>query len=813
MPLPFRPGTYAPVLTFFEPKSEALDIETFKRHVSYMAKAGVGPVVTGSMGEGPMLSIDERLQLVKAAREVLDEHKLPFPLIVGTGLTSTKETIALTEQAAAAGADVALVIPAGYYPTLMTRKALKMFFMDVQDASPIPVMIYNFPGASAGVDMDSDLLLELAKEGRNFCGAKLTCAQIGKITRLAGYCDTSEYLKQYPRSFQLRQGQKPFVVFSGFSDYLLAGSAARAHGAIAGIGNFAPRSFRHLYEAAERANESGAKGDVTEARTLQLILSEGDYATTKLHIPGAKRILQDLRGYGGHPRGPIQPIEESLYQASVRLPAVQRLFELEKSLEAKAQPDSTSVGSSSEHLQRTISPIDQSVVVTRHVPSDADVETIIATSQIGFVEWKTTDLEARLAIATRFLKEMETAKADLSEDLSRQMGRPIAHCAVEVEGTIKRGQHMVNIAKEVLGDVTNQDTDSPGYVRFIKRCPVGPVLVISPWNYPYFCQVNAVLPAILAGNSVILKPSPQTPLCGEWFVELYKRAGLPDGVLQTLHSTPDQIERVIKDARIQFVMFTGSVAVGRSIVKALSGTFKNVGLELGGKDPAYVREDADLQKTLPALAAGIFFNAGQSCCSVERVYAHASIYDRVVEGLAHEAKKLKLGNPEDPSVTLGPVVSRRSADFIRKQVAEAVKQGAKMHVSAELFPAAHGNSNFVAPQVLSNVSHAMSIMIDETFGPVVGVMKVDSDEEAIKHMNDSPYGLTASVWTDATKSKQAFEFIVEKLDTGTVYLNNADNLDPALAWSGWKDSGRGISLSKFGFDAFTHTKSVNIKYL
>ncbi|WVF65612.1 hypothetical protein IAT40_000342 [Kwoniella sp. CBS 6097] len=260
-------------------------------------------------------------------------------------------------------------------------------------------------------------------------------------------------------------------------------------------------------------------------------------------------------------------------------------------------------------------------------------------------------------------------------------------------------------------------------------------------------------------------------------------------------------------------MFTGSVPNGHSIVKAASDSFKGVGLELGGKDPAYVREDADLEKVIPALADGIFFNAGQSCCSVERVYAHSAVYDKVVQGLADRAKSLKIGDPKDPSTTLGPVVSRRSADYIRRQVADAISAGGKPLVPAETFPQAVSGTNYVAPQVIANATHEMSLMIDETFGPVVGVMKVDSDEEAIEYMNDSPFGLTASVRTDAVKSQEAFKAIVDKLETGTVYLNNADNLDPALAWSGWKDSGRGVSLSKFGFDAYTRTKSVNVKYL
>ena len=260
------------------------------------------------------------------------------------------------------------------------------------------------------------------------------------------------------------------------------------------------------------------------------------------------------------------------------------------------------------------------------------MDQILVTSQKAFQTWSSTSLGERITIAKRFLTEFEAARDELSRDLSMQMGRPISHCGVEVDGTIARGKHMISLAKGALADSKNevrdlfrsqcrlrnhQDTDTPRRQRYIKRCPIGPVLVISPWNYPYFCQVNAVLPAILAGNSVLLKPSPQTPLCGEWFAELYRRAGLPSDILQVLHLTPSQVDEIIRDKRVKFVQFTGSVANGHAVVKSASESFKGVGLELGGKDPAYVRADANLDKVSPALADGIFFNAGQSCCSVE----------------------------------------------------------------------------------------------------------------------------------------------------------------------------------------------------
>ncbi|GFZ44250.1 hypothetical protein JCM24511_01972 [Saitozyma sp. JCM 24511] len=457
------------------------------------------------------------------------------------------------------------------------------------------------------------------------------------------------------------------------------------------------------------------------------------------------------------------------------------------------------------------SPVDQSVVVTRELATEATLEAALHSATEAFSTYRLLSLDERIAIAQRFLDQLAQSREALSRDLSRQMGRAISHCGVEVDGTIKRGEHMIRLARECLSDISNTETDTPDHRRYIKRVPVGPVLVISPWNYPYFCQINAVLPALLAGNPVILKPSPQTPLCGEWFEQLYRRAGLPPLVLQVLHVTPTQVDRLVRDPRVQYVMFTGSVANGHAVIKSASDSFKGVGVELGGKDPAYVRADADLEVTVPGLVDGAFFNAGQSCCSVERIYVHSDIYDRFVNNYAERVRTYVLGEPSDPNTTMGPVVSKRSADSIRKQVADAIASGARALIPDELFPLATGDSNYVAPQVLVDVDHSMSIMKDETFGPVVGIMKVSSDDEAIRLMNDSPYGLTASIWTGSKVSQEVFESFVDRLEAGTVYLNNCDNLDPALAWSGWKDSGRGISLSKLGFDAFLRTKSVNMK--
>ncbi|EIW77826.1 succinate semialdehyde dehydrogenase [Coniophora puteana RWD-64-598 SS2] len=474
--------------------------------------------------------------------------------------------------------------------------------------------------------------------------------------------------------------------------------------------------------------------------------------------------------------------------------------------------------------QTTIIPHNQQPYVTRQYPSPAELDATIERAAVAQNAWAQRPLADRIAVGRAFvvswlqiLALMKIAAGDnFALELTMQMGRPISQAAGEVRGFLQRAEYMLSIAESSLADVPLTDTDAPGFRRFIRRTPLGVVFVISPWNYPYLVTINSVLPALIAGNAVLLKPSPQTPLTAERFADALKAAGLPDGLMQVLHLSPSLSTRVIQHSKVEFVSFTGSVAGGRAVERAAveAEGFKGVALELGGKDPAYVRPDADIAYTVAELVDGAMFNSGQSCCSIERIYVHESVYDHFVERFVDLTKKYKLGDPTAKETNLGPVVSVASADRIRAQVQAAVKAGAKTHIPGELFPEAKPGTAFVAPQVLTDVNHKMEIMTEETFGPVIGIQRVSSDEEAIALMNDSPYGLTASVWTDAANNKEsekAFLNLVDKIETGTVFLNRCDVLDPALAWTGVKNSGRGVSLSKFGYDQLTRAKSVHMK--
>ncbi|CEL53009.1 aldehyde dehydrogenase [Rhizoctonia solani AG-1 IB] len=463
--------------------------------------------------------------------------------------------------------------------------------------------------------------------------------------------------------------------------------------------------------------------------------------------------------------------------------------------------------------QTTIIPHSQEPLVTHQYPSVSELDDLVLRSGKAQKAWKNVSLEDRLKIGQKFVEEFKAMDNDIPLELTKQMGRPVSQNAGEIRGTLERANYMLSIAEKSLAPVELKDTDKPGFKRYIKREPLGVVFVIAPWNFPFLTSINSVLPAIIAGNSVILKPSPQTPLTAHRLQSAFEKAGLPTDVFLVTHLSPELTAHLVEHPKVDFVSFTGSVANGKSVAQsAVKSGFKGVALELGGKDPAYVRSDANLDYTVAELVDGAFFNSGQSCCAVERIYVHESVYDKFVSAYVDQVKKYKLGDPTDSATNLGPVVSVASADRIRKQVDDAVKSGAKALVPEDLFPIAKSGTTYVVPQVLVNVDHTMDVMKEETFGPVVGIMPVASDEAALELMNDSPYGLTASIWTsDKPESEAAFLKLVDELETGTVFLNRCDYLDPALAWTGVKDSGRGVSLSKFGYDQLTRAKSVHMK--
>ncbi|HQU68373.1 MAG TPA: aldehyde dehydrogenase family protein [Albidovulum sp.] len=451
-----------------------------------------------------------------------------------------------------------------------------------------------------------------------------------------------------------------------------------------------------------------------------------------------------------------------------------------------------------------ISPVDGRVYAERPALTLAEAEAAVARARAAQGDWADRPLEERIALVKAGVANLNTMKDTLVEELAWQMGRPTRYGG-EFGGVNDRTNYMSDIAAETLSPMVVENSNL--FERRIEREPHGIVFIVAPWNYPYLTTINTLAPALIAGNAVILKHATQTLVVGERLAEAFHAAGVPEDVFQNIVLDHQVTEDLIGQRAFGFVNFTGSVGGGKAMERAAAGTFTGLGLELGGKDPGYVMDDADLDAAVDSLMDGAMYNAGQCCCGIERIYVHESLYDAFVEKAVAWVKALKLGNPFDASTTLGPMANRRFAETVRGQIADAITDGATALIDPALFPADDGGA-YLAPQILVNVNHEMRVMREESFGPVVGIMPVRNDDEAIAMMNDCDYGLTASLWT--TDSARAAR-IGRQLETGTVFQNRCDYLDPALCWTGCKDTGRGAALSALGYFSVTRPKSYHLK--
>ncbi len=453
---------------------------------------------------------------------------------------------------------------------------------------------------------------------------------------------------------------------------------------------------------------------------------------------------------------------------------------------------------------KLISPVDGSVYAERTPLAPEAARTMAARAKAAQRGWAARPLGERIALVRQGVANLNAMQDRVVEELAWQMGRP-TRFGGEFGGVNARTDYMADIAEKTLAPVMIEDSDK--FRRYIAREALGVVFIVAPWNYPYLTAINTLVPALIAGNTVILKHASQTLLVGERLADAFHAAGVPADVFQNVVLDHATTESLIGARAFDFVNFTGSVGGGQAMERAAAGTFTPMGLELGGKDPGYVRADANLEAAVDTLMDGAMFNAGQCCCGIERIYVHESLYNAFVEKSVAWVNALKLGNPFDASSTLGPMANKRFAKVVRDQIAEAVAQGAKPLIDPAHFPADDGGA-YLAPQILVNVTHKMRVMTEESFGPVVGIMKVSSDEEALRLMNDSPYGLTASIWTQDYDTAAS---LGARIQTGTVFMNRADYLDPALCWTGCKDTGRGGSLSFLGFHSVTRPKSYHLK--
>ena len=459
-------------------------------------------------------------------------------------------------------------------------------------------------------------------------------------------------------------------------------------------------------------------------------------------------------------------------------------------------------------IQKTLTPIDNSIYLERPLSTEAEIEKVIESSKKSFQSWKNTSIEDRITIINKFIDNLIALKPEVSKEICWQIGRPISQCGNELRGFEERSRHMVKIAKESLQNIPATKNDE--FDNYIYKSPLGVIFVMAPWNYPIITATNTIVPALLAGNTILIKHSSQTPRCAELISQAFENTGLPEGVFQFVHTDHQSCEKIISDNRIAHVVFTGSVKGGQEVKKYIGTRFINVGLELGGKDPAYVRSDADINHAIENLVDGAMFNSGQSCCGIERIYVDQSIYKDFIDGFKNLTEQYKLGDPSKEDTNLGPVVRLSAANFIRSQMAEAEQQGAKRLIDESKFSISKEDNCYVAPQVMIDVDHSMRFMMEETFGPAVGIMPVKDHNEAKQLMNDSPYGLTASIWTKDLDFAKEFG---RDIETGTFFMNRCDYLDPALAWTGVKDTGVGCSLSVLAFDQLTRPQSFHMRSL
>ncbi len=449
-----------------------------------------------------------------------------------------------------------------------------------------------------------------------------------------------------------------------------------------------------------------------------------------------------------------------------------------------------------------ISPIDGSVYLTREVLSRDAAFDAAKRAKAAQADWAARPVSERIALVRKAGQIIGQQKDRMATELAHQMGRPVRYGG-EYGGFDERLSYMAEVAEDALAPMQIEDSDA--FRRVIKRVPWGVVLVVAPWNYPYMTAINTVAPALIAGNTVILKHAGQTLAVGDHLAEAFQTAGVPEDVFQNLVLDHDTTSALLSERAVDFVNFTGSVGGGQAMERAAAGTFIPVSTELGGKDPGYVRADANIDAAVDTLLDGAMFNAGQCCCGIERIYVHESLFDQFVEKAVAWVNAQKLGNPLDTDTTMGPMANARFADEVRAQIAEALADGAKAHI--DTMPADDGGA-YLTPQILTNVTHNMRVMRDESFGPVVGIMPVKDDDEAIALMNDSRFGLTASIWSADTATAEA---LGDRIETGTVFLNRCDYLDPALCWTGCKDTGRGQGLSKLAYQALTRPKSYHLK--
>lgn len=452
---------------------------------------------------------------------------------------------------------------------------------------------------------------------------------------------------------------------------------------------------------------------------------------------------------------------------------------------------------------RIINPATDDTIDTVAATTDTELGELVATARDAQTRWAAVPISERVAAANRFADGIANRVDELAGILTAETGKPITQATAEVTATVDRVRYLASVATDALGDITV--TGHGDTLEMITREPLGVVANISAWNYPWFVGTNVYIPALLAGNAVMYKPSEYATLTGFAMGRLATDAGFPPGVF-TVVVGAGALGAALVASDIDQVSFTGSHATGHAIATAAAGRLIPVQLELGGKDPMYVTDDVDVDTAAAALADGAFYNNGQSCCSVERIYVHQAVAEPFVERFCGVVDGFTMGDPTDPRTYLGPLTRPQQAAVLESQITDAVGRGATVVRGGSRVD--RGAGTWFAPTVLTGVTNTMAVMRNESFGPVIGIAVVDTDDDAIEKMNDTDYGLTAGVFTrDGDRARR----LLGAVNAGSAYWNCCDRVSPRLPWSGRRNSGLGFTLSPAGITAFTQPKAIHLR--
>ncbi|MCB9185757.1 MAG: aldehyde dehydrogenase family protein [Flavobacteriales bacterium] len=451
---------------------------------------------------------------------------------------------------------------------------------------------------------------------------------------------------------------------------------------------------------------------------------------------------------------------------------------------------------------KIINPATEEVIKEVQEDSEASIQSKFDAAKKAQKAWAKVPLKERIACIAKFNELMLANAEKIARDLSAEVGKPLDQAKGEINGGVGRSKYFVENSEKYLAE--EWTVTEGGTKEKIVYEPLGVIANISAWNYPILVGVNVFVPALIGGNAVLYKPSEFSTLTGLNIGEMMWQAGVPKDVFQVIVGAKEAGQALL-DLPMDGYFFTGSYNTGKYIAEQVAGKLVPIGLELGGKDPMYVSDDVDVKSVAASGVEGAFYNNGQSCCAVERIYVHENIYDDYVAAFIEEAKTMKIGGPDEEGTFIGPLTRPQQMDVLEDQVADATSKGAKLLLGGKR---AERAGYYFEPTVLVDVDHTMKVMMDESFGPIIGIQKVKDDAEAIQLMLDTPYGLASSVFTN---DKERAERIMQEMNSGTVYWNCCDRVSPTSPWSGRGHSGLGSTLSHAGIRAFVQPKAYHLR--